>query len=192
MFWDFGFSATEASQRPTQHFRLCGVTVCLRLRRRQQILQYLRRLVLVSYPSRGYAPSSCFKVTHRGVVTYSCDAVSTGSGDFVGNAILSVTRQVDGSFSSASTCSETTLSFFAVVKEAITASSLAGTVITCKTVSRSGTARRSSANTALASFQESQSCCKRNCHSFRSTDRECYALGSWSHDRQVLSLFGAT
>ena len=27
---------------------------------------------------------------------------------------------------------------------------------------------------------------------FRSTLRECYALGSWSHDRQVLSLFGAT
>ena len=29
-------------------------------------------------------------------------------------------------------------------------------------------------------------------YSFRSTLRECYALGSWSHDRQVLSLFGAT
>ena len=36
-------------------------------------------------------------------------------GVFVGNTILSVTRQVDGSFPSASTCSETTLSFVAVV-----------------------------------------------------------------------------
>ena len=29
-------------------------------------------------------------------------------------------------------------------------------------------------------------------YSFRNTLRECYALGSWSHDRQVPSLFGAT
>ena len=55
-------------------------------------------------------------------------------GVFVGNTILSVTRQVDGSFSSASTCSEMTLSFVAVVRGAIAASSFAGTVITCKSI----------------------------------------------------------
>ena len=47
----------------------------------------------------------------RRVYTYSCDAVSTGSGKFVGNAILSVICRDDGSFPSASTCSEPTLSF---------------------------------------------------------------------------------
>ena len=88
------------------------------------------------------------------MVTYSCDAVSTGSGEFVGYAILSVTCRDDGLLPQCFNMHETTLSFFAVVRDAITASSLAGTVITCKTVSRSGTARTSSTSAALACFQE--------------------------------------
>ena len=49
-----------------------------------------------------------------------------------------------GSFPSVSLCSEPTFSSVAVTRDVTTASSLADTVITCVTVSRSGTATTSS------------------------------------------------
>ena len=60
---------------------------------------------------------------------------------FDGNAIFSVSCRDGVSFPSVSTCSELTFSFVAVVRDAITATSFARAVITCKAVPRSGTAR---------------------------------------------------
>ena len=82
---------------------------------------------------------------------------SPGDSVFDGSAIFSATCQDGGSFSSVSTCSVPSFSFAAVGRGAITASSLAGAVVTCKTVSRSGTARTSSMGAALVCFQGGQS-----------------------------------
>ena len=71
------------------------------------------------------------EVTSGDVVSYTRD----DGGVFDANAKTSVLCRDGGSFPSVSTCSEPTFSFVAVVRNAITASSLAGAVIICETVS---------------------------------------------------------
>ena len=87
---------------------------------------------------------------HCSLNIFFCRPCSGAPDDFVfdGNAIFSVTCRDRGSFTSVSTCSEPTFSFVAAVRDAITASVLAEAFITCKTVSRSGTARTSSTGAA--------------------------------------------
>lgn len=89
------------------------------------------------------------EVTFGDVVTYTCDEGTTDGGVFDGNTFFSITCSDGGSFTSVSTCSEPTFSFVAVVRDATTASSLAGAVITWETVSRSGTATTSASGATL-------------------------------------------
>ena len=93
------------------------------------------------------------------MVTYSCDAASTGSGEFVRNTINSLRHSSSWFFlPQCFNMLRMALSFVAVVRDAVTASSLAGTVITWKTVSRSGRARTYFFDDCrVACFQESQS-----------------------------------
>ena len=74
-------------------------------------------------------------------MTCSCDEVTTGCGEFVQNAIFSVTCPVRPNVS---TCSVPTSSFVTVERDSVAASSLARAIITWETVFRAVTTTTSS------------------------------------------------
>ena len=157
VYWDRGCSPANrmANRLFVNGFRRLGRMTCLLLRLSTYGFSVVASEAWFAVPAilHWMCCPRTTEVTSRDVVTYTCD----DGGVFDANAIFSVLCRDGVSFSSVSTCSEPTFSFVAVVRDAITALSLAGAVITCKTVSCSGKARTSSTGAALVCFQEGQS-----------------------------------